>query len=180
MKYWDDIKANLQPKLAPYIDKGYERWDELNNREQLIVTVLVVVLILALFMVTIYFPLLKKRDEAMLQYQNNAELLGWMVSVAPQAKGLSSSGDVATQSAQSMMNTVNQAAQTHQLKLDRVQPEGRNKLRVWLQDVSFDGMMRWLADLQDNSGIVVSSITIDGGKRSGIISARVVLSGGSQ
>ena len=167
---------NLQEKSAPLIEELYVRWDALNQRERMVVTALGVVLIFAVIMVGIYVPLTKKRDEAILRYQTNVELLGWMSSVAPQVIKLSDS-EGTDQPAQSIMSTVNQTAQAYQLNLNRIQPEGENNLRVWVQDASFDAMMRWLADLQNNSNIIVNNISIDGGGNTGIVSARVVLSG---
>jgi len=178
MSQLEIFKSRLQEQAAPLLERFYEQWDALNQRERLVVSLLAAVVVFALIMLVIYLPLVKKRDEAQLRYESNVELLTWMSSVAPQIKQQASSGSASAQSAQAIMNTVNQTAQANQLKLDRIQPEGKNNLRVWIQDASFDAMMRWLVDLQNNSGIVVNNINIDSGKSSGTISARVVLSGG--
>ena len=173
----ESIQHQLEPYIRPVQEKALDRWDELNNRDQLIVMALGVLFSITLVLVLIYAPLTKYRDHQQLIYENKAELLSWMRSVAPQLKGQGSS-DQNSPSAQSMMNDVNQRAAAFQLKLDRVQPEGATKLRVWVQDGSFDAIMRWLTELQSESGIVASSVSLDSEKESGIVSAKVVLQGG--
>jgi general secretion pathway protein M len=173
----ESIQLKLEPHLTPLQGKVLDRWDELNNRDQLIVMALGVFISITLFLLLIYSPLVKYRDQQQVVYENKAELLSWMRSVAPQLKGQGVSG-LNSLSAQSMMNDVNQRAAAFQLKLDRVQPEGANKLRVWIQDGSFDAIMRWLAELQNESGIVASSVSLDSEKKIGIVSAKVVLQGG--
>jgi len=170
------LSDNLSPYLVPLRDKAMDRWEELNNREQLIVSALGVTVILAFFMVLIYLPLMKQRDQAQITYESRVALLTWMNSVAPQVKGQGS--DESSPSAQSMMNEVNQRAAAYQLTLERVQPEGVNKLRVWIETGSFDSIMRWLTELQEESGIVASSVSFDAESAPGVISAKVVLQGG--
>lgn len=171
----DTLRELLSPYLRPVQDKALERWDELNNREQMIVSALGLSLLFALFMMVIYLPLIKQREQARDIYESRIELLSWMSSVAPQVKGQGS--DANSPSAQSMMNDVNQKAAAFQLKLDRIQPEGANKLRVWVKESSFDAVMRWLTDLQSELGVVASSVSFDAESAPGIISAKVVLQG---
>lgn len=178
MSQLEIFKKQFQQRTAPLLENFYQRWDALNQRERLIVSFLGVVVIFALVMLVVYIPLLKKRDEVLLRYESNVELLNWMSSVAPQVKKQTTGSPASAQSAQSIMNTVNQTAQAYQLNLDRIQPEGKSNLRVWIQDASFDALMRWLVDLQNTSGISVKNISIDSGNNSGIVSARVVLSAG--
>lgn len=165
----------VNPYLKPWQDKALDRWEALNNREQVIVSALGLTLIFAVFMLVVYLPMMKRHEQARDIYQSRVELLSWMNSVAPQLKGQGSDAD--SPSAQSMMNEVNQRAAAYQLKLDRVQPEGVNKLRVWIQEGSFDSVMRWLNELQSESGIVASSVSFDAESALGIISAKVVLQG---
>lgn len=175
-EYRQNIIDAIGPTVRPWLDKGMDRWDELNNREQLVVSLLAVCIILALFIVLLVHPLIQHRAQNKAQYESQLEQLVWMRSVAPQLKGQGSNA-APVLNAQSMMNTVNQNAAAFQLKLDRVQPEGGNKLRVWMQGVSFNALMEWLNDLQLNSGIVPSSVSIDDDSSPGMVSARVVLEG---
>ncbi len=170
-----EFSSRFGPKLDPLKDKAFDRWDQLSDRDQLIVLALGICTAIVLSLVTIYAPLLKSKEQAELAYTSKTAQLTWMRSVAPQ---LSQHSGANLPSAQGMMNEVNSRAAAFQLKLDRVQPEGPNKLRVWVQDASFDALMAWLIALQRESGIVAGSINIDAESQPGVISAKVVLQGG--
>jgi general secretion pathway protein M len=172
------METRFEPLLVaarPWIDKVLERWEELNEREQMVLRLLAGTIVLALILVFFVAPVLKQREKAQTLFETKRETLEWMREVAPKVKGMGSSGQ--TTNAQSMMNTVNGTAASFQLSLDRVQPEGDSKLRVWLQNASFNTVMRWLNDLQINSGIVASSVNIDAESQPGLVSVKVVLQG---
>lgn len=57
----------------------------------------------------------------------------------------------------------------------RVQPEGDREVKVWLEDVPFSNLLRWLQDLQTRYGITASSAEIERGSAPGVVSARVSL-----
>ena len=128
----------------------------------------------ALFFSLIVGPLLKGREQAIFLYENKSSELSWMQSVAPKVKGKGGS-ESAGRNAQAMMQVVNANASAYQLKLDRLQPEGSNKLRVWVQEVSFNSIMSLLNDLEVNEGISTVSLTIDSENKPGIVSAKLVL-----
>jgi len=170
-----NISSQVEPYLKPWLEKALDRWEELNNREQLILMALSATIVFALMFSLFVVPLIKGRNEAKEYYEAKVELLSWMQSVAPGLSGMGKNKDPLN--AQGMMNTVNQNAAAYQLRLDRVQPEGANKLRVWLEDVPFNAFMQWVNDLHLNEGIIVSSVSIDPESSPGLISAKVVLQG---
>lgn len=167
------ILEKLEPQLRPLIDKLLDRWESMNQREQMVVAILGVTIVFALFFSLIVTPLIKGREQARALYESRQEELSWMQGVAPQLIGKSNKEPL--QNAQAMMNTVNKSAAAFQLKLNRVQPEGDTKLRVWLEKVPFNALMSWLNDLQLNNGIVSSSVNIEADSTPGVVSAKVVL-----
>ena len=174
-----EMKQNLfsrvEPVLKPWLEKALDRWEELNNREQMVLLALSATIVFALVFTLLVFPLIKSRNEARELYEARVELLSWMQTVAPELKG--KGANEVSLNAQGMMNTVNQNAAAYQIRLDRIQPEGASKLRVWVEKVPFNALMQWLNDLQLNSGIVASSVSIDAESSSGIVSVKVVLQG---
>ncbi len=167
------IIEKLEPQVRPLINSLLDRWEEMNQREQLAVSILGMTLIFALFFLLLVMPLIKGREQAKNLYESRQEELAWMQGVAPQLIGKSNKEPL--QNSQSMMNTVNKAAASFQLTLNRVQPEGDTKLRVWLEKVPFNGLMSWLNDLQLSNGIVASSVSIEADSSPGLVSAKVVL-----
>jgi len=170
----DSVSAQLSPIINPIKTKALDRWDELSNRDQIIASVLALCFVIVFFIVIIYAPLLKARDEARERYDSKLQLYSWMSSVAPQVKG---AGDTGTASVvRNLMNTINTRAARFQLKLGRTQPEGGNKLRVSIKEAPFDALIRWLSELE-SLGIVVHSMSVDAEPQPGIVTAKVLLQG---
>lgn len=57
----------------------------------------------------------------------------------------------------------------------RVQPEGDREVKIWLDDVAFANLLRWLQDLETRYGISASSAEIERGSAGGLVSARLTL-----
>ena len=57
----------------------------------------------------------------------------------------------------------------------RYENESENKLRVWLENVPFDKMVRWLDQLETRYGLVIVNIAIDAEKEPGLVTAKLVL-----
>ncbi len=75
----------------------------------------------------------------------------------------------------SLLSAVDQSAKSGVLNkpLTRLQPEGDTEVRVWLDGVSFDALMRWTAQLRLNDGILVKTAQIDKGTSSGTVNAQL-------
>jgi type II secretory pathway component PulM len=59
--------------------------------------------------------------------------------------------------------------------LKRVEPQGADRARVWLEQANFDALVRWLADIQKRMAIYVESAVVDPQKEAGMVNARLVL-----
>lgn len=57
----------------------------------------------------------------------------------------------------------------------RVQPEGDNEVKVWIEDVPFNNLLRWLQDLETRYGIGATTAEVERGARPGAVSARLSL-----
>jgi general secretion pathway protein M len=57
----------------------------------------------------------------------------------------------------------------------RVQPEGEKEVKVWIDDVPFDNLLRWLQELEQKFGIVSSSAEIERSSAPGVVNVRVTL-----
>ena len=83
---------------------------------------------------------------------------------------------------QSLLALVDQTARRSGLHdaLRRVEPDKDSSVRVWFEGVAFDDMVRWLSDLTRNDGVGVDVVTVEKQPRSGIVNARLVLTGGAR
>jgi general secretion pathway protein M len=57
----------------------------------------------------------------------------------------------------------------------RIQPEGEREVRVWLEAVSFDSLLRWLGEIEARYGIQVQTADIERVERPGLVDARLSL-----
>jgi len=83
---------------------------------------------------------------------------------------------------QSLLALVDQTARRSGLHdaLRRVEPDKDSSVRVWFEGVAFDDMVRWLSDLTRSDGVDVDVVNVEKQPRSGIVNARLVLTGGAQ
>ncbi len=57
----------------------------------------------------------------------------------------------------------------------RVQPEGEREVKIWIEDVAFTNLLRWLQDLDTRYGISADSAEIERGTAPGLVSVRLSL-----
>lgn len=145
-------------------------------REQNLITALGVVLIIALVYLVLMFPAQSSVSSASKKLEAKQSLLLWMQANEEQALAAAKSGAGGSSGrSQNILGDVNNAASRFQITLQRYEPEGKDKLRVWLEDESFNNMVRWLHQLESQNGITVASVSLDAENDPGIVSAKIVL-----
>ncbi len=61
------------------------------------------------------------------------------------------------------------------INVKRIEPESEDKLRVWLEKVSFDKTMRWLHQIDTRYGVRIVNASIDADRAEGLVTAKLVL-----
>lgn len=65
--------------------------------------------------------------------------------------------------------------------ISKMEPDGSDRVRLTIEEISFNDMISLLADLQKQSGLRVESLTLDSNADNpGIVSARMALHGNAQ
>jgi general secretion pathway protein M len=59
--------------------------------------------------------------------------------------------------------------------ITRMQPEGDNTVRIWLEQADFVAVLRWLALLENSYGVAVVEAAIDREAQPGLVRARLGL-----
>jgi len=59
--------------------------------------------------------------------------------------------------------------------LKRVEPEGSDAVRVWLDGASFDELVGWLDVMSSRYGADVDTITLERAEAAGLVNARLTL-----
>jgi len=156
-------------------------WQSLTTREQQSLAIGAVVLTAIVLYWLIWEPL-NVRAESLSRTvaEQRADIL-WMESAAEHLRDVR--GTVPAGSGvndeQSLLGLIDNTARSGPLAgtVRRVQPEGDQTVRVWLENAPFDDLMYWLSELETHYGLRVTTLVVDRQAAAGRVSARVSLEG---
>ncbi len=153
-------------------------WSGLQASERRILIWGAVALGLILPYFAIWSPIQGDIEVLQQQVQEQQAVKRWMNQASAEVKQLGG-GSVAVQprDGRSLLAVVDQTAKRSGLGpgLKRLEPEGQAAVKVWLEQVSFDDMLRWLSSMEQKNGLAVATITIDRQDVAGRVNARLTL-----
>ncbi|MGI3130038.1 type II secretion system protein GspM [Halopseudomonas pachastrellae] len=153
-------------------------WAGLAARERLILMVGGAVLALIVFWIAIWEPLVQGRSALRAEVARLSAEAVWMDQVADdvrrRARLAPASTSVPAQGSVLTLIEVSANAAGLRQALSRVQPEGAGA-RLSFDQVGFDPLMSWLADLESRQGLQVTQLSIDVGEAPGQVAARILL-----
>lgn len=162
--------------LQPYLD----RWRQLQPREQWMLGVAGVAVLLTLLYLLVWEPIqlssvraqqqLSAERASARQLERAAALVG---AAGPQSRRATGNASLLTIVDRSLKGSkINKPA-------SRIQPDGDSRVRVWLEDISFDALLAWLADLEQHQGVRVGTADIDKTSGQGLVDVRLSLERGA-
>ncbi len=151
-------------------------FESLEQREQLVLSVGVVLASLIILWSFVWTPLRSGatvldatvvEKQLLLASLYQAQALGGSANPGSQTEGTTTS----------LVLLVDQTIRTHGLasKLQRNQPDGLDGIRVTFQVAEFDSLMDWLVVLQRSHGVAVESANFNSELQTGFVSATLVL-----
>lgn len=154
--------------------------DSLAPRERLMVIVAAIVLLLFLLYALIWSSIRSGYLELQETVAAQRDTAVWMQDSAQRLAQLKRSRGPATAGlgGQSLLALADGTARSSGLgdALKRVEPEGRNSVKVWLDNASFDVLIGWLVSLTNKYAISVDTITLERVSDSaGRVNARLTL-----
>jgi general secretion pathway protein M len=154
--------------------------DSLAARERIMVFAGAVALVLFLIYALIWSPLrsgylelqetVAQQHDTAVWMEQNAQLLAQL----KRSRGSTASG----LGGQSLLALADRTARSDGLgeALKRVEPEGRNNVKVWLEGASFDVLVGWLVSLGKQYGISIDTVTMERvSETPGRVNARLTL-----
>jgi general secretion pathway protein M len=151
----------------------------LDARERLQVMGGAALLVVFLLFVLVWLPVRTGYNNLKASVAEQRETATWMQRSAQQLAGLKRSGGAAPAGlgGRSLLAVTDSTARAGGLgaELKRVEPEGRDSVRVWLDGASFDVLVKWLATLSSTHGIQVDSATLERSDVAGRVDARLTL-----
>ncbi len=154
-------------------------WRSLASKDQRVLGLGAVVVVLLLGWALLWHPLAARRTELQRNVDDQARDLAYVRLGAAEverlrATGMRSRGD---RQGKSLLALADATARDAGLgdALERVEPVGANSVRVRLEGASFDAMMEWLETLSRQFGIEASDLSADRADGLGLVNARATL-----
>jgi general secretion pathway protein M len=153
-------------------------WAGLAEREQRILGAGGAVLALVLVYLAVWEPLARARTEreaALAQARALAVLIETLAAEAQRGRPAGAAPVAGLN--QSLLSVVDQSRKASAITKppSRLQPDGDATVRVWLEDVPFDALVRWLNELQTRYGVRVDNADIERESSPGLVNARLTL-----
>jgi general secretion pathway protein M len=153
--------------------------DNLGSRERLMLAGGAALLVLLLLYVLLLEPLLSGYHALQENVAKQRDTVIWMQGSARTIQQLRSSGGTAAKGlgGRSLLAVTDSTARAGGLgpSLKRVEPEGGNSVRVWLDGAPFDVLVKWLGTLSTQHGVEADSVTVERIEAPGLVNARLML-----
>lgn len=159
------FKQQWQEALAPLT----QRWQQLQAREQMALRLLALIALLLFLLYGVFLPSQKAATTARLRYEDSRNLLLQM-----QARAASLKGRATANSSASLLSLCSDQASQQKLVLTRIEPEGDQQVRVWLEKADFNTVAAWLSTLA-GQGIALQEAQIERQADGAGVTARLVL-----
>jgi general secretion pathway protein M len=146
------------------------RFNALTDREQILVIISAVVVLIGVFYFAIWKPLNSGIDREQKLLSNQATLLTWVKSQSARAAQLRQSSGVKPFTG-SLPQAVNRTTSRHGIAISRMQPQGEEELQVWVDEAEFNSVLAWLQALE-NMGVLIKQVDIAEADQGGIVRIR--------
>jgi general secretion pathway protein M len=145
-------------------------WLRITPREQRLVMVGGVALVIGILFWGIYQPMVQRAELAQNQLRTEKQLLSWVQNKADDIVALRGNGAKAL-SPLPFNQAVSSSARRFNIELVRVQPRGE-EMQVWVQPLPFNQLVSWLEYLQQNHGVEAQFLDIDKSERVGVVDVK--------
>lgn len=162
-----------------------ERWNSLEARERRTLTLGAVALGIILYVFVIWLPAHRSAEALEEQLAQKRAQLAWMQQAAAEAqtlKAATGAGQREDLGGQNLFSFIDKSAREAGLgdAIRQVEPTNDQRVRVSLQQASFDTVIDWLAKLKARYGIEVSQLGLRRGAEAGLVDVQLALEGPAQ
>ena len=145
-------------------------WRQLAEKEQRLLILMSVFIVFFLFYHLLWQPINEGLDKESKKLARHQALLSYVEQNTSRYQAALRGGGKKTATG-SLSSIVNRVAQSHQINISRVQPQG-DDIQVWIEQVAFNQLLLWLADLTGTNGLHVKTIDISEGNAEGTVNIR--------
>ena len=169
---FDSLKQN------PNILNAQKQYEMLPSRDQLALKLLLGVVSILVLYGLFWLPAQSFMTTAKADLAQRQVLLQLVQTNKSTLKSLASTSQNSSTKldSQQLVSSVTNLAKKHSLALKRFEPSGERKIKVWVDEASFDKVMTWLNALNTKLNVNVEQISIEKDDAPGLVSARLTLS----
>jgi len=165
--------------VKAWIERFRAWWTALADRERRMLSFGGGALALMLFYLVVWEPVVAARADREQALAASRALAARLELIGAEVQRSRGSGGAAaiTSRNQSLLSVVDQSTKSATLGKapSRLTPEGDTIVKLWIEDVSFDAVVRWLHDLQTRHGVNVEDADIERRSGAGLVSVRLTL-----
>lgn len=156
-------------------------WFQLKPNERLMIMVAGGLLLIFLIYSVLWEPYTDKVQRLEKNIVEQKELVQWLSQSAQEVKKLraqSTGNGAGRRGGQSLLSLIDQTAKRANLgsSVKRVEPDGSDRVRVWLERAAFDDVARWLEQVEKDYALNIETAIVDNDDNPGRVSARIVFS----
>ncbi len=152
------------------MDALLKKYKQLTEREQILVMVSAVVIVIGAFYWIVWSPLNSSLEDSRKAVISKTADLAWVKKNALRAMQLKKSSGKAAAFSGSLPQAVNQTAGRVQIAISRMQPQGE-ELKVWVDEAPFNDVLSWLQALE-RRGVKILDMDVAKGDSPGMIKVR--------
>ncbi len=154
----------------------YSRWRALHPRERVALAGGGTLALILLGYALLWVPVQRDLSRLRVLVPKEHEQLLVMRAQAQEIARLRARAPVSA-NAGNLLTTLERSATEHQLRqyITRMEPDPSNGVRVSLDAVAFDALLRWLADLQRDASVRAQNVSITAQAEAGMVNARLLL-----
>lgn len=164
--------------MNAFVERLRRAYDRLSARDRLLVIVGTTLFLLLILLFAVWMPLDQRVDRLRDTVDRQLTLRAWMSDAAREVQQLRASGGSARRvEDQSLLAFTDRTAREAGLggALRRVEPEGNDRVRIVLEQASFDTVATWLEQLVERFHVRIANITVERREEAGLVNVRVVL-----
>lgn len=144
-------------------------WQQLNIREQRLVSVMSVLMSIFILYGLIWQPLAENIEKTTLKLERQQALLTWVAENTQRYQ--QAKRNARANSGASLSSIVNRTSSANNITITRMQPQG-DDLQVWIDEISFNQLLTWLEQLAISDGLQVKNIDLSSADLQGMVRVR--------
>lgn len=159
------------------VDELHTWYQSLQQRERRVLAAGAVALAVMLLYAAILNPYFSSKQRLQQHVADQRDLIAWMRPAAAQIQGLRGQQPTGMPAGQSLLAVVDKSAADAGFgaALKQVQTDNDGSVRVQLQGVGFDNLVRWLGSMQQRYGISVREMNAQRSTAPGNVDAGLTL-----